>query len=127
MHRVKYRKYTNKYSSMGYKMLRYTWLTAMEYLHNKWSRICSICCKNSPVLSSFMTYHSLVCFSSIFGFWLKAKICENQVIKMSLSRKSKVLNRLVKIVSGLLSLKENLRFILYVHGTIHFTCELYDI
>ena len=44
---------------------------------------------------------------------------------MSLSRKSKVLNRLVKIVSGLLSLKENLRFILYVHGTIHFNTK-YD-
>jgi CO dehydrogenase/acetyl-CoA synthase beta subunit len=44
---------------------------------------------------------------------------------MSLSRKSKVLNRLVKIVSGLLCLKENLRFILYVHGTIHFNTK-YD-
>ena len=44
---------------------------------------------------------------------------------MSLSRKSKVLNRLVKVVSGLLCLKKNLRFILYVHGTIHFNTK-YD-
>jgi CO dehydrogenase/acetyl-CoA synthase beta subunit len=44
---------------------------------------------------------------------------------MSLSRKYKVLNRLVKIVSGLLCLKENLRFIVYVHGTIHFNTK-YD-
>jgi hypothetical protein len=32
---------------------------------------------------------------------------------------------LVKIVSGLLCQKENLRFILYVHGTIHFNTK-YD-
>jgi hypothetical protein len=34
-----------------------TWLTAMEYLCHKWARICSICRKHFPVLSSCMTYH----------------------------------------------------------------------
>ena len=33
------------------------WLTVMEYLCNKWPRICSTCRKHFPVLSSFMTYH----------------------------------------------------------------------
>ena len=32
-----------------------TWLTIMEYMYHKWSRICSTCRKHFPVLSSFMT------------------------------------------------------------------------
>ena len=32
------------------------WLTAMEYLRHKLSRICSNCRTHFPVLSSFMTY-----------------------------------------------------------------------
>jgi hypothetical protein len=36
-----------------------TWLTVMEYLCHKWSRICSSCRKHFPVLSSLMTYHQI--------------------------------------------------------------------
>jgi hypothetical protein len=36
------------------------WLTAMEYLCNKWPRIYSTCRKHFPVLSSFMTYLSIL-------------------------------------------------------------------
>ena len=34
-----------------------TWLTVMEYLCDKWPRICSTCRKHFPVLSSFTTYY----------------------------------------------------------------------
>jgi hypothetical protein len=34
-----------------------TWLSAMEYLCQKWPRICSTCRKHCPVLCSFMTYY----------------------------------------------------------------------
>ena len=34
-----------------------TWLTVMEYLCHKWSRICSICRNHNLVLSSLITYH----------------------------------------------------------------------
>jgi hypothetical protein len=37
-----------------------TWLTAMEYLCQKWPRICFTCRKHFPVLSSSMTYHGFV-------------------------------------------------------------------
>ena len=37
-----------------------TWLTAMEYLCHKWLRICFTSRKHFPVLSSFMTYLSLL-------------------------------------------------------------------
>jgi hypothetical protein len=37
-----------------------TWLTIMEYLCYKWPRICSTCRKYFPVLSSFMTYLSIL-------------------------------------------------------------------
>jgi hypothetical protein len=36
------------------------WLTAKVYLCHKWPRICSICRKHFPVLSSFMTYRRFV-------------------------------------------------------------------
>ena len=36
-----------------------TWLSATEYLCQKWPRICSTCRKHFPVPSSFMTYHRL--------------------------------------------------------------------
>ena len=34
-----------------------TWLSATEYLCQKWPRICFTCHKHFPVPSSFMTYH----------------------------------------------------------------------
>jgi hypothetical protein len=34
-----------------------TWLTVIEYLCHKWTRICSTCRKHFPVLSSFTTYY----------------------------------------------------------------------
>ena len=34
-----------------------TWLSATEYICQKWPRICSTCRKHFPVPSSFMTYH----------------------------------------------------------------------
>ena len=47
-------------SLQNFTVANLTWLTAMEYLCHKWPRICSICHKLFPVLSSFMTYHQLV-------------------------------------------------------------------
>ena len=43
----------------SFKVATMTWLTAMEYLCHKWSRICSTCPKHFPVLSSFMTYYRI--------------------------------------------------------------------
>jgi hypothetical protein len=37
-----------------------TWLIVLGYLCHKWLRICSTCRKHFPVLSSFMTYISLL-------------------------------------------------------------------
>ena len=37
-----------------------TWLTVVEYLCHKWTRVCSTCRKHFPVLSSFMSYHGFV-------------------------------------------------------------------
>jgi len=42
---------------LGFTVAIMSWLTVMEYLCHKWPRICSICRKHFPVLSSFMTYH----------------------------------------------------------------------
>jgi hypothetical protein len=43
------------------------WLTAMEYLHHKWSRICYTCRKHFPILSSFMTYHRVCNYINTTG------------------------------------------------------------
>jgi hypothetical protein len=48
----------NSYLSMRY-LLDLSKFTNLEYLYHKWSRICSTCRKNFPVLSSFMTYHRI--------------------------------------------------------------------
>ena len=39
-----------------------TLLTVLEYLCHKWPRICSICRKCFPVLSSFITYICIIVF-----------------------------------------------------------------
>jgi hypothetical protein len=44
-----------------------TWLTAMEYLCQKWPWICSTCRKHFPVLSSFMTYHQVCNYINTTG------------------------------------------------------------
>ena len=43
--------------SVVVKLSIMTWLTVIEYLCQRWPRICSICRKHFPVLSSFMIYH----------------------------------------------------------------------
>jgi hypothetical protein len=43
------------------------WLTAMEYLCHKCSRICSTCRKHFPVLSSFMAYHRFCYYINTTG------------------------------------------------------------
>jgi hypothetical protein len=45
-----------------------TWLTATKYLCHKWPQICSTCCKHSPVLTSFMSYHGFVTRSNTAEF-----------------------------------------------------------
>jgi hypothetical protein len=37
----------------------WTCLTVAEYLCHKWTRICPVLRKHTPVLSSFMTYHRI--------------------------------------------------------------------
>jgi hypothetical protein len=44
-----------------------TWLTVMEYLCHKWPRICSICRKHFPVLSSFTTYYRVCNYINTTG------------------------------------------------------------
>ena len=46
---------------------RHQALTVTQYLCHKWPRICSVCCNNNPVLSSFMTCHR-VCRNCL-SFW----------------------------------------------------------
>ena len=46
-----------------------TWLTVMEYLCHKWSRICSTCRKHFPVLSSFMT-QVITGFATRLTWWV---------------------------------------------------------
>ena len=49
-----------------------TWLTVIEYMCHKWSRICSTCRKHSLVLSSFMTCHGWplwnICVTNDHGY-----------------------------------------------------------
>jgi hypothetical protein len=44
-----------------------TWLTVIEYLCHKWSRISSTCRKHFPVLSSFTTYYRVCNYINTTG------------------------------------------------------------
>ena len=44
-----------------------TWLTCMEYLCHKWSRIGATCRKHFPVLSSFTTYYRICNYINTTG------------------------------------------------------------
>ena len=55
------RKLLNHFES--FTLATMTWLTVTEHIYHKWPRICSICRKHFPVLSSFMNYHR-ICNSS---------------------------------------------------------------
>ena len=51
---------TKDVATYSYELRTCIWLTIMEYMCHKWSRICSTCRKHYLVLSSFMTYHGFV-------------------------------------------------------------------
>ena len=44
-----------------------TWLTVMEYMCHKWTRISSTCRKHIQVLSSFITYHRVCTYINTTG------------------------------------------------------------
>ena len=48
---------TFKSSLQKFTVVTMTWLTIFEYMCLKWPRICSMCRKHFPVLSSFMIYY----------------------------------------------------------------------